>query len=68
MWQIQCDKCWSINTLLINKVEDILKYDCHKNGCAFVVQDHGWTLTNGSLDCFLFMYRTTPSKNLGTIS
>ena len=39
---------------LINKVNDILKYDCHKNGFAFIVQDHGWTLLNGYLDCSLF--------------
>ena len=48
------DECWSVNRLLINKVNDILKYECHKNGFVFIVQDHGWTLLNGSLDCFLF--------------
>ena len=31
-----------------------MKHECHKNGFAFIVQDHGWTLPNGSLDCFLF--------------
>ena len=45
------DDCWSFNRLLINKLNDILKYECHKNG---FVQDYGWTLPNGSLDCYLF--------------
>ena len=40
--------------LLINKVDDTLKYECHKNDFVFTVQDHGWTLPNGSLGCFLF--------------
>ena len=48
------DECWSVNILLINKVNDILKYECHKNSFVFIVQDHGWTLSNGSLDCSLF--------------
>ena len=48
------DECWSVKRLLINKVNDILKYECHKNGFVFIVQDHGWTLSNGSLDCSLF--------------
>ena len=51
---IPCDECWSVNRLLINKVNDILKYDCHKNGFAFIVQDHGWILSNGPFDCFPF--------------
>ena len=44
------DECWSVNRLLINKVNGILKSECHKNGFVFIVQDHGWTLPNGSLD------------------
>ena len=48
------DECWLINRLLIARVNDILKYECHKSGFVFIVQDHGWTLPNGSLDCFLF--------------
>ena len=48
------DECWSVNRLLINKVNDILKYECHKNGFVFIVQDHGWALPNISLDCSLF--------------
>ena len=48
------DECWSINRLLTNRVNDILKYECHKNGFVFIVQDHEWTLLNGFLDCSLF--------------
>ena len=48
------DECWLVNRLLINKVKDILKYKCHKNGFVFIVQDNGWTLPNGSLDCSIF--------------
>ena len=40
--------------MLIDKVNDILKYEFHKNGFVFIVQDHEWTLPNGSLDCSLF--------------
>ena len=31
-----------------------MKHQCHKNGFVFIVQDHGWTLPNGSHDCSLF--------------
>ena len=48
-----------VNRLLINKVNDILKYECHKNGFVFIVQNHGWILPNGSLDCSLF-YKDSP--------
>ena len=51
---IRRDECWSINRLLINRVNDILKHECHKNGFVFIVKDHGWTLLNGSLYCSLF--------------
>ena len=27
---------------------------CFKNGFVFIVHDHGWIPTNGSLDCSLF--------------
>ena len=43
------DECWSVNRFLINKVNGILKHECHKNGFVFIVQDHGWTRPNGSL-------------------
>ena len=29
------DECWLVKRLLINKVNDILKYECHKNGFCF---------------------------------
>ena len=48
------DECWSVNRLLINKVNDILKYEWHKNGFAFIVQDHGLALPNESLGYSLF--------------
>ena len=48
------DECWSVNRLLINKVNGILKYECFKNCFVFMVHDHGWMLTNGPLDCSLF--------------
>ena len=51
---IPLDESWSVNRLLINKINDILKCYCHKNDFAFIVQDHGWTLSNGSLDFSLF--------------
>ena len=47
------DEYCSVNRLLINIVSYILKYGCHKNGFAFIVQDHGWTLPSRSLDCSL---------------
>ena len=51
---IPLDECWSVNRVLINKVNEILKYQCNINGFAFIFQDHGWTFANGSLDCSLF--------------
>lgn len=48
------DECWSIKTLLIKKVNYILKYECHKKGFVFIVQDHRWILWNGFLDYSLF--------------
>ena len=48
------DECWLVNRLLKNKVSYILKYEFQKKWFCFIVQDHGWTLPNGSLDCSLF--------------
>ena len=45
---------WLVNRALINKVNEILKYQCNINGFALIFQDHGWTFANGSLDCSLF--------------
>ena len=51
---ILCDECWLVNRVLINEVNKTLEYQCNINGFAFIFQDHGWTLANGSLDCSLF--------------
>ena len=48
------DERWSVNRVIINEVNEILKHQCSINGFAFIFQDHGWTFTNGSLDCSLF--------------
>ena len=48
------DEGWSVNRVLINEVNEILKHQCNINGFAFIFQDHGWTFANGSLDCSLF--------------
>ena len=48
------DECWSVNRLLISKVNDILKYGCFKNCFVCIVHEHGWILTNETLDCSLF--------------
>ena len=48
------DEGWSVNRVLINEVDEILKHQCNINGFAFIFQDHGWTFANGSLDCSLF--------------
>ena len=47
------DEGWSVNRVLINEVNEILK-QCNINGFAFIFLDHGWTFANGSLDCSLF--------------
>ena len=44
------DECWLVNRLLVNKVSELLKYECHKNGFIFIVEDDGWAFTNGSDD------------------
>ena len=51
---ISRDESWSVNRRLVNKVNEILKYQWNINGFTFILQDHGWTFTNGSLDCSLF--------------
>ena len=48
------DEGWSVNRVLINEMNEILKHQCNINGFAFIFQDHGWTFTSGSLDCSLF--------------
>lgn len=48
------DECWLVNRLLMNKVSELLKYGCHKNGFVFIVEDDGLALANGSHDCLHF--------------
>ena len=40
--------------MLINEVNEVLKYQSNINGFAFIYQDREWTLANGSLNCSLF--------------
>ena len=47
------DECWLVISLLINEVNEILKYQC-LNDFGFIFQDYAWTFANGSLDCSLF--------------
>ena len=64
---ISRDECWSVNRVLINKVNEILKYQCNINDFAFTFQDHGWTFANGSFDCSLFykdMLHLTKQRNV----
>ena len=35
-------------------MNEILKFQCNINSFAFIVQDHGWTLANSSLNYFFF--------------
>ena len=51
------DECWSVNRLLINEVNEILRCQCNINGFGFIFQDHAWNLANGSLDDFSLIYR-----------
>ena len=51
---IPCDECWSINRLLTDEVNEILKYQCNINGFTFIFQGHGRTLANDYHDCSLF--------------
>ena len=51
---IPYEECWLVNRVVINKVNEILKYQWSINGFAFIFQDCGWTLTNGSLNCSSF--------------
>ena len=56
---IPLDECWSVNRVVINEVNKILKYQCNINGFAFIFEDRGLTLANGSHDCSLY-YKDLP--------
>ena len=45
---IPLDECWSVNRLLINEVNEILRCQCNIYGFGFIFQDHAWNLANGS--------------------
>ena len=48
------DESFSINRLIINEVNDLLKYKCFVKSFHFINLDNGWTLDNGTLDFSLF--------------
>ena len=48
------DESFSINRLIINEVNYLLKYKCFVKGFHFINLNNGWTLNNGTLDCSLF--------------
>ena len=48
------DESWSVNKVLIEDVNRILKYLCSKHDFYYIEQSNGWTLSNGDLDPSLF--------------
>ena len=48
------DESFSINRLIINEVNDLLKSKCLVKSSHFINQNNGWTLKNGALDFSLF--------------
>ena len=48
------DESFSINGLIINEVNDLLKSKCLVKSFHFINQNNGWTLNNGTLDFSLF--------------
>ena len=51
---IPCDELFSINRLIINEVNDLLKSKCLVTNFHFINQNNGWTLNNSALDFSLF--------------
>ena len=51
---LPCDESFSINRLIINEVNDLLKYKCFVKSFHFINLNNGWTLNNGTLDFLLF--------------
>ena len=49
------DESFSINRLIINEVNDLLKSKCLVKSFHFINQNNGWTLNNGALD-FSLLY------------
>ena len=48
------DESFSINRLIINEVNDLLKCKCLVKNFHSINQSNGWTLNNGALDFSLF--------------
>ena len=48
------DESFSINRLIINEVNDLLKSKCLVKSFHFINQNNGWTLNNGKLEFSLF--------------
>ena len=48
------DESFSINRLILNEVNDLLKSKCAVKSFHFIDQNNGWTLNNGALDFSLF--------------
>ena len=48
------DESFSINRLIINEVNDLLKSKCLVKSFHFINQNNGWILNNGALDFSLF--------------
>ena len=51
---LPCDESFSINRLIINEVNDLLKSKCFVKSFHFINLNNGWTLNNGTLDFLLF--------------
>ena len=51
---LPCDESFSINRLIINEVNDHLKFKCFVKSFHFINLNNGWTLNNGTLDFLLF--------------
>ena len=53
-YTLPCNESFSINRLIINEVNNLLKSKCLVKSFHFVNQNNGWTLNNGTLDFSLF--------------
>ena len=40
------DKCWSVNRIIISKINDILAYKMSPHRFCFIDQNYGWTREN----------------------
>ena len=44
------DECWSVNRIIISKINDILADKCSLHGFCFIYQKFGWARENGMLN------------------